>query len=117
MVIGRAEVEAFFAGMVCNRAKQFYSEDWEESLCVELQAIRLDDAVLVTFVGGLGTVVGPLLGAIFFVVIRDVLATNLTNFHQIIFGVLFILVVLVLPGGLMELWDRLQAKLPDRFKK
>ena len=31
-------------------------------------------------------------GAVFFVVIRDMLATNLTNFHQTIFGVLFILV-------------------------
>ncbi|MCB9106838.1 MAG: hypothetical protein H6633_21715 [Anaerolineales bacterium] len=41
---------------------------------------------MVTFVGGVGTVVGPILGAIFFVVIRDVLATNLTNFHQVIFG-------------------------------
>lgn len=69
------------------------------------------DAVLVTFVGGVGTVIGPILGAIFFVIIRDVLATNVTNFHQIIFGVLFILVVLILPGGLMEVWDRLLARI------
>lgn len=51
VVIDRAEVNAFFAGMVLNLTKQFHSEDWEESLRVELQAIRLDDAVLVTFPG------------------------------------------------------------------
>lgn len=65
------------------------------------------DAVLVTFIGGIGTVAGPLVGAAFFVLVRDVLATNLANFHLIIFGVLFVLVVLLLPGGLLELRDRL----------
>jgi len=64
------------------------------------------DAVLVVFIGGIGTVTGPLVGALFFVLVRDVLATNITNFHLIIFGILFILVVLLLPGGLLELWDR-----------
>jgi ABC-type branched-subunit amino acid transport system permease subunit len=57
-------------------------------------------------------VAGPLVGAVFFVLVRDILAINLTNFHLIIFGTLFILVVLLLPGGLLELWDRV-----THFKK
>ena len=51
VVIDWAEVDAFFAGMVWNRAKAFYSEKREPSVRVEIQALRLDDAVLVTFPG------------------------------------------------------------------
>lgn len=77
------------------------------------------DALIVTFVGGVGTVVGPLLGAIFFVLIRDVLAANLVGIHLLIFGVLFVIVVLLLPGGMIEAWDRYRARrrpLLPRFK-
>lgn len=68
------------------------------------------DALIVAFVGGVGTVVGPLLGAIFFVLIRDVLAANLVGIHLLIFGVLFVIVVLLLPGGMVEAWDRYRAR-------
>lgn len=69
------------------------------------------DAVTVTFIGGVGTVIGPLIGALFFVLVRDVLASNLVNVHLIIFGVVFIIVVLALPGGLIELWGRIRERL------
>ena len=49
---------------------------------------------------------GPVLGALFYVIIRELLAVKLVEFHLIIFGVLFILVVLFLPGGLVEAWNR-----------
>jgi branched-chain amino acid transport system permease protein len=66
------------------------------------------DALLIAFIGGLGTLVGPVIGAIFFIVVREQLAVNLVEIHQVIFGVLFILIVLVFPGGLVEAWDRLK---------
>ena len=53
------------------------------------------EALMIAYIGGLGTVAGPVIGAIFFVVVRERLAANLTDVHQVIFGVLFILVVLV----------------------
>jgi len=67
------------------------------------------DALTVTFIGGIGTVAGPIIGAVFFVLIRDVLAANLVDLHLLIFGALFILVVIVLPGGLSEGWEQLQT--------
>jgi branched-chain amino acid transport system permease protein len=90
------------------------------------------DALLVTFVGGIGTLGGPLLGAVFFVLIRDILASGvldihftlfgtipinlpLADFHLVIFGVIFILVVLVLPGGLVALSTMRGRWLPRRF--
>jgi branched-chain amino acid transport system permease protein len=66
------------------------------------------DAVLITFIGGVGTVIGPIIGAIFYIVVREELAVSFTQFHQIIFGILFILIVLLLPGGLIDLWSRLR---------
>jgi branched-chain amino acid transport system permease protein len=66
------------------------------------------DALLITFIGGVGTVLGPLIGAAFYIVVREQLAVSFTQFHHIIFGVLFIVVVLLLPGGLIDLWQRLR---------
>jgi branched-chain amino acid transport system permease protein len=68
------------------------------------------DALIVTFIGGIGTLAGPLIGAVFFVLIRDVLAANLVDIHLLIFGALFILVVLLFPGGLLEGWDQLWGR-------
>jgi branched-chain amino acid transport system permease protein len=72
------------------------------------------DALLVTFVGGIGTLAGPLVGAGFFVLIRDILASNLVHVHLIIFGIIFILVVLILPGGLVEISTLLSRRLARR---
>ncbi len=66
------------------------------------------DALLICFVGGLGTLGGPVIGALFYILVREELAVTLVNFHQIIFGILFIIVVLVFPGGLVEAWARLR---------
>jgi len=66
------------------------------------------DTLLITFVGGIGTIAGPIVGSIFFVLVRERLARNFVQIHQVIFGVLFILIVLLLPGGLVEIWDRIK---------
>jgi branched-chain amino acid transport system permease protein len=67
------------------------------------------DAVLVTFIGGVGTVHGPVLGAALFVFLREYLALRWVDLHLLIFGILFIAIVLVFPGGLIEAGSRLLA--------
>jgi branched-chain amino acid transport system permease protein len=64
------------------------------------------DAVLISFIGGVGSLHGPILGALFYVILKEILALRLVELHLLIFGVLFILVVLFLPGGLVEAWGR-----------
>ena len=66
------------------------------------------DALLIAFVGGLGTLAGPILGAVFFIFVRERLAVSLVEIHQVIFGILFIIIVLVFPGGLVEVWKRVR---------
>jgi branched-chain amino acid transport system permease protein len=70
------------------------------------------DPLLIAFIGGVGTVVGPVIGAIFFVVLREILAQRLVEAHLIVFGILFIIIVLLLPGGLVELGQRARRLLP-----
>jgi branched-chain amino acid transport system permease protein len=64
------------------------------------------DALLIAFIGGLGTLSGPVIGAIFFILVRQQLAVTLVEIHQIVFGIFFIIIVLVFPGGLVEVWRR-----------
>lgn len=67
------------------------------------------DTLTMVFIGGEGTILGPIVGSVFFVMIKDFLIQNLGEYHLVVFGTLFILVVLFLPGGLMEGWDKLQG--------
>lgn len=67
------------------------------------------DALLITFIGGVGTVHGPVLGALFYVVLKEYLAVRWVDFHLLVFGVLFMATVLLLPGGIVEAAARLRA--------
>ncbi len=57
--------------------------------------------VVMPIVGGLGTVVGPLLGAGIFTVLREQLEANFQNLDLLVFGVLLCAIVLFEPGGLL----------------
>jgi branched-chain amino acid transport system permease protein len=72
------------------------------------------EAILVVFIGGVGTIVGPILGSIFFVVGRDALPSGIDEFQVALFGVLFIVVVLLFPGGLTEGAQKLLGGAPNR---
>lgn len=69
------------------------------------------DSMMMVYIGGAGTIVGPVVGAVFFVVVRELLALKVADLHLIVFGTLFILVVLFLPGGFVGAWDRARKAL------
>ena len=100
-------LSAFFAGLAGGTFAFFHVGYYPNFV---FGPVWTFDAVIITFIGGIGTISGPLIGSLFFVLVRDVLAANLVNFHLVIFGIIFIIVVLTLPGGLIELWDRLRHK-------
>jgi urea transport system permease protein len=71
-------------------------------------------------VGGRGTLIGPIIGAIGINALRSWATHAYPDSWLIILGALFLGVVLILPGGvvslppkLMELWRR-RRKSPDR---
>jgi branched-chain amino acid transport system permease protein len=69
------------------------------------------DALLMTFIGGVGTLHGPVLGAVLYVVLKEYLAVQWVDFHLLIFGGLFIGIVLLLPGGLVQAVARVRRLL------
>jgi branched-chain amino acid transport system permease protein len=72
------------------------------------------DMLTMVYIGGQGTVLGPIVGAVFFVGMREFLVRNLGEYHLIVFGVLFVLVVLFLPGGIISLWHKVQKAFTRR---
>lgn len=73
------------------------------------------DAVIIVFVGGVGTIVGPIVGAVFFVLLKQLLSLYLPGgMHVLVFGILFIIVVLYLPEGLVGLIGKMRRALSKR---
>jgi len=66
------------------------------------------DSLTMVYIGGTGTIIGPIIGAIFFVALKELLAINLADYHILVFAILFISVVLFLPGGLVEAWAKIR---------
>ncbi len=66
------------------------------------------DMLTMVYIGGTGTIVGPIIGAIFFVVMKEFLVLHVGEYHLIVFGVLFVLVVLFLPGGIVSAWKKIK---------
>jgi len=62
--------------------------------------------VLIALIGGLGTVWGPVLGAVVFYAVQDYLQTSYPTFHLLVYGVLLILILLFEPKGLAGLAER-----------
>lgn len=74
------------------------------------------DMLTMVYIGGTGTVAGPIIGAVFFVVMKNFLVRNVGEYHLIIFGTLFILVVLFLPGGIISIWKVARKALKRQAK-
>jgi branched-chain amino acid transport system permease protein len=68
-------------------------------------AVSFDMLVMALF-GGVGTVLGPVLGALVMTGLKEALSTSMPQFHTILFGVLVVGLVLWRPGGVIDLFRR-----------
>jgi branched-chain amino acid transport system permease protein len=59
------------------------------------------ETVIYNVIGGVGTLVGPIVGAAAFLLLREAFSRFFTEFYLIPLGVIFILIVLFLPQGLL----------------
>jgi len=59
------------------------------------------DPLLIAFIGGAGTVAGPVIGSVVFVLLKELFAASLGQVNVLIFGIVFIVTVLFLPKGLV----------------
>lgn len=67
------------------------------------------EVVLMTIIGGIGTLIGPVIGSFVFVLMSDILR-DLTKFWPFFFGGLFVLVVILVPNGLYTLYERFRRE-------
>ncbi len=78
---------------------------------------RTVELVMMSMLGGLGTVAGPVVGAATIYWMRDVVWANLAQWHLFAEGVLMILIVLYAPDGIMgRLGDRSGTSLQRIWK-
>ncbi len=64
------------------------------------------DAVIFNVIGGIGTLVGPLVGAAFFLVLRETFSRFFTEYYLIPVGLIFIAIVIFMPQGLLGFMRR-----------
>ena len=62
--------------------------------------------VLMGVIGGIGTILGPALGAVIFVVVREYLIASYPQLYLGVYGTLLVLVILFEPLGLTGLFNR-----------
>jgi branched-chain amino acid transport system permease protein len=59
------------------------------------------EVVIYNVIGGIGTLVGPIVGAAFFLLLREGLSRFFTEFYLIPVGVIFVAMVIFMPQGLL----------------
>lgn len=62
--------------------------------------------ILIAVIGGIGTITGPIWGAVVFVIIQEFLLANYSDFYLGLYGILLILIILFEPQGLSGLFRR-----------
>ena len=75
------------------------------------------EPLMAAIIGGAGTLVGPIIGSVFLVVLSEIFALKLGEAHLIIFGFLFVLVVMYFPYGLVGSVDQIRRRMTRVRKK
>ena len=65
--------------------------------------------LMMVITGGIGTLVGPIVGAMVFILVQEILSTY-TEHWMIFTGLIFVLIVIFLPGGLVGTARRLLSR-------
>ncbi len=98
-------VSAFFAGLAGGAFAYYHVSYYYQFPFTPVWSF---DSLTMVFIGGQGTIIGPIVGAVFFVLLKEFLVLHVGEYHLIVFGTLFIIVVLFLPGGFVEAWEKLR---------
>src|SRR5436189_4862960 len=97
-----------FAGMLCGLAGVLLANHTDFISPALMHWTRSGDLIVMAVLGGMGTVLGPVLGALALLVLEEVLS-GITEYWQIIIGPIFLLVVLFARGGIDGLLGRIRA--------
>jgi branched-chain amino acid transport system permease protein len=69
--------------------------------------------VLMAIFGGIGRLYGPVIGAVIFAYLQEILITRFSELYMLIFGIILVIAILYLPNGLVgllqKLWQRVSG--------
>jgi branched-chain amino acid transport system permease protein len=103
------DVVLFLSGAVMGVAGGFYASYFSFIEPADMLGFdRSISFVLMAVIGGIGTVLGPALGAVVFVIIQQLLLASYPQLYLGLYGVLLVLVILFEPLGLSGLLLRLR---------
>jgi branched-chain amino acid transport system permease protein len=105
-----------FTGALAGLAGAFYALHFQ---FVSQSAISVDmttTVLLMTFVGGTGTFWGPILGAFVYIIVQNYLS-DITDRWPLFMGAIFVVMVLLIPGGLSQIITSIRNRFPGRHHK
>lgn len=113
----RAKCQAFIiSGAIVSAAGAVYAsmvafiepnDVFSVTLSIEVPAMVM--------LGGAGSVLGPLIGATTYVLLKELVWVNFINFHSAILGVIIIAVIYFMPKGLLQTFSlRTRTRTPPR---
>ena len=106
-------LSAFFTGLAGGAFAYYHVSYYLQFPFLPIWSL---DMLTMVYIGGTGTILGPIIGAVFFVVLKEFLVLNVGEYHLIVFGLLFVLVVIFLPGGIISVWKLGRNALTRRTK-
>ena len=74
-------------------------------------------AIVATTIGGLGTLTGPVLGSMIFVILREMLGRTFPTAYLVVTGIIFVLVIVFLPDGLVSAGAMIRSFLASLTRK
>jgi branched-chain amino acid transport system permease protein len=119
----RTKIAAFaLSGMVTALAGAIFAFQQvtiypERLFSVEITVLMVVMCVL----GGAGTVLGPVIGAVSLQYLSEWLRDNFTDYHTFVFGAIIVIAVLVVPMGIVnfvrDAWERRRIALFDALRE
>lgn len=103
---------AFFAGLAGGVLTLVYAYAFPEYFAIG----RTVDMLTAVVLGGFGTILGPLIGSVLFYVVKDALLIKFPFYHQVIFGIILIILVRSFPTGIVGLMNRVLSKRHRRIE-
>jgi branched-chain amino acid transport system permease protein len=96
-------IAGYAGALACQQPKYFSPE----GMSFDVSAV----AIVAIIIGGQRTLIGAVLGAAFYYIVRDQLSDVLASHWQLALGIVFVLVVYLLPDGLVGGARRLRRRL------
>jgi len=92
-------ISAFLAGLAGGVYS--FNRFYFHHISAVFEPIWTFEPLMAVVIGGSGTLIGPIIGSIFLIVLSEIFVQTLGEAHLIIFGILLIPVVLYSPSGLV----------------